>query len=121
MSSSASIDNAKCIKKLFTRFAAIYGHIWKSQFKSDAFMDFAKKEWMDALGAFSDATVTSAIDECREYHDMPPTLPQFIRCCRAIVKRQFVRVEEKPFTRTRAEIAEPNLRKMKIITGRITC
>jgi len=76
-------------------------------------MDFAKKEWMDALGTFSDATVTGAIDECREFHDMPPTLPQFIRCCKSIVKRQFIRVEEKPFIPARSEVVKLHIKKLR--------
>src|SRR3990167_11156990 len=41
---------SKRIDGLFSRFAAIYGHVWRSQFKDeDYFLPFAKKEWQVAL------------------------------------------------------------------------
>lgn len=76
-------------------------------------MDFAKKEWMDALKAFSDSTVKRAIDECRSHHEMPPTLPQFISCCRSVVKRQFIRVEEKPFMPASREVIDFHIKKLR--------
>ena len=46
--SSHSSDH-KRIDLLFSKFAAFYGHIWRSQFKDEVFFKFAKKEWVDAL------------------------------------------------------------------------
>ncbi|RUR14285.1 Vir protein [Legionella sp. km772] len=72
---------------MFTRFAVFYGHLWRSQFKNDGFLEFAKKEWLDGLGQFDDAILDKAILECRDHCDMPPTLPQMITMCRGIKKR----------------------------------
>lgn len=87
-SSSNDIDKASTrIDLLFSKFAAFYGHIWRSQFKDEAFFKFAKKEWQEALSEFTDVVLTKGILSCREFYELPPTLPQMIYCCRQI-KRQ---------------------------------
>lgn len=72
---------------MFTRFAAFYGHVWRSQFKDEGFFGFAKKEWQEGLMSFSDEVLNKAIVHCRETCEMPPTLPQVIILCRQIKKR----------------------------------
>lgn len=85
--SSACNAIDKQIENLFTRFAVFYGHLWRSQFKSDGFLEFAKKEWSEGLGVFSDEILNQAILMCRDYCAMPPSLPQMIGFCRDIKKR----------------------------------
>lgn len=80
----------KRIDLLFAKFAAFYGHIWRSQFKDEVFLKFAKKEWQDALSEFTDEVLTKAILNCREFYEMPPTLPQLRQFCRQIKKQTFV-------------------------------
>lgn len=75
------------IEYLFSKFAAAYGHIWRSQFKTDAFTIFAKIEWQDGLSQFSDKTVNEAIEACRRYFEKPPTLAEVVSCCREIQNR----------------------------------
>lgn len=72
---------------LFSRFAAFYGHVWRSQFKDDVFLRFAKEEWLDALSQFSDVILDKSILQCRDFYELPPTLPQLLRCCREIKKQ----------------------------------
>src|SRR3990167_277191 len=86
MSSNSSVVNniSKNIELLFSKFAAWYGHIWRSQFKDEGFIGFAKKEWQDGLSEFSDVVLNKAILNCREFYEFPPTLPQMIQCCRQI-------------------------------------
>ena len=72
---------------IFTKFAAFYGHVWRSQFKEEGFLVFAKKEWIEGLNQFSDEVVTKAVINCRDLCEMPPTLPQVIAFCRQIKKR----------------------------------
>ena len=67
---------------LFAKFAAFYGHVWRSQFKDENFFKFAKKEWAEGLSEFSDAVLDKAILNCRENCELPPTLPQIIISCR---------------------------------------
>lgn len=72
---------------MFSRFAAFYGHVWRSQFKDEDFLEFAKKEWLEALRSFDNDILLKAIVSCRESIDMPPTLPQMVELCRKIKKR----------------------------------
>ena len=77
----------KRIDMLFSRFAAFYGHVWRSQLKDEMFLKFAKTEWQDGLSEFTDAVLTKAILDCRTFYELPPTLPQMIQCCRQIRKQ----------------------------------
>ena len=68
-------------------------------------MKFAKKEWSLGLKNFDDATIKNAITNCRDFYEMPPTLPQVIRVCRDIKKRQefsTAKKEVEPINRTLA-------------------
>ncbi|HAT8965353.1 TPA: Vir protein [Legionella pneumophila subsp. pneumophila] len=98
---------------MFTRFAVFYGHLWRSQFKSDGFLEFAKKEWLDGLSQFSEDILNQAIIECRDYCEMPPTLPQMIGCCRDIKKRNNFYVAPKEFTPPKREVVEANIKQCK--------
>ncbi len=100
---------------MFTRFAVFYGHVWRSQFKSDGFLGFAKKEWLEGLKPFNDDTLNQAILECRDFCEMPPTLPQMIRCCRGIKKRTTFYVVSKAIIPARAEVVEASLKKCREI------
>jgi hypothetical protein len=84
MSSNSSVIHKadKCIDLLFSKFAAFYGHVWRSQFKDELFLKFAKKEWQEGLMKFSEETINKAVYVCREQSDMPPTLPHMIGLCR---------------------------------------
>lgn len=42
-------EGRKRIDRLFLRFAAMYGQVWRSQFKSDEFLVFVKGEWQQGL------------------------------------------------------------------------
>lgn len=102
-SSANSKKVAERIEKLFTKFAAFYGHVWRSQFKSEGFLEFAKKEWQEGLKSFSDEMLIKAIQHCRDFQEMPPTLPQLIGICRDMRKRQdFFRKTEKPVSATKS-------------------
>ena len=98
--SSSSKDIYKVDKRidlLFSKFAAFYGHIWRSQFKDEVFLKFAKKEWQEALSEFTDEVLTKAVLNCREFYEMPPTLPQMRQCCRQIKKQTFVDVVKETY------------------------
>ena len=88
---------SKRIDGLFSRFAAIYGHVWRSQFKDeDYFLPFAKKEWQEALADFSDSVLDKAIVACRNFYELPPTLPQVMQCCRSAEERIAYKPPEQP-------------------------
>ncbi|HAT4425644.1 Vir protein [Legionella pneumophila serogroup 1] len=98
---------------MFTRFAVFYGHLWRSQFKSDGFLDFAKKEWLEGLSQFSDEILNQVIIDCREHCEMPPTLPQMIGFCRDIKKRNAFYVASEKHQPTSKEVVEEHIRQCK--------
>lgn len=106
-------SQAKRIEVLFSRFAAFYGHVWRSQFKNDGFLKFAKKEWLDALSGFSDTVMNKAILECRDSYELPPTLPQLIQCCRQIRKRHDFYLVKKDYVPAKKEVVIAHLKQCK--------
>ena len=110
---NATDSSKKRIENLFTRFAVFYGHLWRSQFKSDGFLEFAKKEWLDGLSQFSDDILNQVILDCRDHYDMPPTLPQMIGLCRDIKKRMSFYVAPKESKPTSKAVVELHIRQCK--------
>jgi hypothetical protein len=108
--SNATNNSKKRIENLFTRFAVFYGHVWRSQFKNDGFLEFAKKEWLEGLEPFSDETLNQAILDCRDSCEMPPTLPQMIGFCRNIKKRNTLDVPDVEYTLASREVVQAHLR-----------
>ena len=81
---SADLEKQKSrIDSLFLRLAAMYGHIWRSLYKSDAFLAFTKSEWLDGLIRFEDKDIEKTLMTCLNNWELPPTLPQFVESCRA--------------------------------------
>jgi hypothetical protein len=107
-------DDRKRIERLFLRFAAIYGHIWKSIYKCESLLHVAKEEWLINLKRFTNKVVKEALANCTEKLSHPPTLPQFISTCKAIENRgkEFF-TRESPTIRICSDIAEFNLKKMR--------
>lgn len=110
---SATDIRKKCIENLFTRFAVFYGHLWRSQFKSDGFLEFAKKEWLEGLSQFSDEILNQVIIDCRNNCEMPPTLPQMISFCRDIKKRTAFYVTPEKYQPASKELVEENIRQCR--------
>ena len=111
--SSACNFTGKRIENLFTRFAVFYGHLWRSQFKNDGFLEFAKKEWAEGLGQFSDEVLNQAILACRDHCDMPPSLPQMIGFCRDIKRRNTFYVPSEAYQPASKTVVEENIRQCK--------
>lgn len=105
--------DGKRIDILFSRFAAFYGHVWRSQFKDEGFLGFAKKEWAVALGEFTDATLIKTILYCREAYEMPPTLPQVIHCARQLRKKNTFYVVNKDHVPVAPDVVISNLKQCK--------
>ncbi len=106
----------KRIDTLFLRFSVIYGHVWQSLYKDEAFIALAKKEWRIALRSFDNPTIKAALEHCREYSSYPPTLPGFIQLSKSIVKRN---TPYTPWivegTRASLEAAETHLQKIRTL------
>ncbi|WP_064115044.1 hypothetical protein [Legionella bozemanae] len=115
-SNSASIEEQrKRIDRLFLRFAAMYGQVWRSQFKSDEYLVFVKNEWQQGLFDYADNILELAIELCRKNKELPPTLPQFIDFCKNCSKRSaFFERDESP-KKNNPEVAKTHLQKIKQI------
>lgn len=117
--------NVKRIDRLFLRFAAFYGHVWRSLFKSDEFLTFTKKEWQQGLIDFEDNLLEKAADVCRANQGYPPALPLFIDICKSLKNSVVPTLNEKQVkssvTAITPEIAEENLRKIKAILRMSHC
>ncbi|HBD7398703.1 TPA: Vir protein [Legionella pneumophila] len=93
----------------------MYGQVWRSQFKSDEFLVFAKGEWQQGLLAYADNTLELAIELCQKNRELPPTLPQFIDFCKKCSKRDSFHVPREYSKNNNPEIAETHLQKIKQI------
>lgn len=82
LNSVNSARHQKRIDRLFLRFSAMYGHVWLSIYKTEAYLDYTKKMWLDALLKFEDKSIEYALQLCLNKYTFPPTLPQFIECCK---------------------------------------
>lgn len=110
-----SEDSRKRIDRLFLRFAAMYGQVWRSQFKSDEFLVFVKGEWQEGLFSYEDKVLELAIEVCRKNKELPPTLPQFIDFCKNCSKRNSFYVPDRSPKNNNPEVAKTHLLKIKAI------
>lgn len=117
-SSGGNQKTSRCIDLIFSKFAAFYGHLWRSQFKDEAFLTFAKKEWQEALGEFSEAVIKKAVLNCRDFYQLPPNLPQMVQCCRQIKKQTMFYAVEETKKPTNKAIVEACLQECKQILNR---
>ena len=98
---------------LFSRFAAIYSHVWISSYSTADSLKFAKFEWSDALRRFDNQALKQALIECREHNKFPPTLPEFIACCKEkVARRRPTIVETKPIQPADPVVAQGHLKAM---------
>lgn len=107
-----SPEALKRIDSLFLRFAAIYGHVWKSLYKSDEFLIFSKKEWFHAVKEFDDLVLDKALATCRKTRKYPPTLPEFIESCN-LFKTKNVIPEISPIKMASPETVIAHLNRMR--------
>ena len=112
-SSNHTEKHKKRIDNLFLKLAAMYGHVWKSLYKSDEFLAFTKDEWLNALARFDDEIITKALLYSRNHYEYPPTLPQFIECCKAHSNRVFAL--ERHTSDRNITVAHEALNKIRII------
>lgn len=98
---------------LFSRFAAMYGHIWISSYPSADSLKFAKCEWSDGLNRFDNQALKQALIDCREHNKFPPTLPEFIACCKEkVARRQPKNLATEPVQPADPKVAQEHLKAM---------
>jgi len=111
-------SSGKCtdrVNKVFLKFSIFYGHIWRSQFKNEHFLSLARNGWQQALEDFDEAVIDEGMEECLKHREMPPTLAQFIDCCKQLSHKNAGFYSPEPVVMANPTIAEANLKKMKLM------
>ena len=103
----------KCIDRLFLTFSAYYGQVWRSQFKSDEFLTFAKNTWVEALMAFEEKHIEEATKLCRNKKDFPPTIPQFVDMCNLFKNKNNGLEPKERYQKAKPEVAQYNMQKIR--------
>lgn len=71
------------VRRLFERFAEVYGSQKAAAMWADVGIDRLAPVWAEALGRFDAATLASAVRALPERESMwPPTLPEMVALCR---------------------------------------
>lgn len=121
-SSSAQAEPTKLVATdvrmdiLFSRLGAIYGQLWWNNYRTEELLILAKKEWGETLDRFDNQTLKEVLVLYRERRNYPPSLPQFVECCKEAMARRIpssLRKElSKPCT---LEVAKQHIAVMKKI------
>jgi hypothetical protein len=93
----------------------MYGHVWRSIYKTDEFLDYTKKAWIDGLMKFEDKSIEHALQLCLKKCPLPPTLPQFIECCKAHQNTDVFYQKQESVQKADLTMAEMHLNKMRTI------
>lgn len=119
MSSNKELNEIQkgIINRLFMKLATIYGNGWRNQFKTQAYLEEAKKQWQDALKGYDEVILHKAVKICREHHKFPPNIPEFIACCKHANKKDNFFKPEKVIKAPK-EVADKNLNQIYQIVGR---
>lgn len=89
-----STDPRKMISRLWERMTALYGSRWGIEYGPALTADGAAlapvaRVWAEALAEVSPDLIAAALRVCTDERtsEHPPTLPEFLRLCRAKAKR----------------------------------
>ena len=113
-----STSSGKCIENantIFLKFSIFYGHVWRSQFKNEHYSTLARKEWSKTLQVFNEELIEKAIQECLEHREFPPTLTQFVECCKQLGNRNKGFYVPEVAKNTNPLVAQAYLKKIKSI------
>jgi hypothetical protein len=105
----------KRVERLFLRFSAMYGHVWRSIYKTDESLSYTKKTWADELMRFEDKSLEHALRACMQACSFPPTLPQFIEFCKSHQKSDGFFQSKDELKKPEPAIAKMHLEKIKSI------
>lgn len=100
---------------LFTRLGAIYGQLWWNNYRTENLLLLAKQEWSEGLKRFDNQIFKDVLVVYREQKNYPPSLPQFVESCKAILARRVPPPAEKEIRSSSIEVAELHIAAMKKI------
>ncbi len=80
----AKLEGLSLMDHLFNRLEGMYPNLWRASFRVESSLANWRAAWAEA---FSDEAITpheiaTGLTVCRRRHEMPPSLPQFLRACR---------------------------------------
>lgn len=75
----------------------------------------ARIGWQEALEGVEEQVLDQAIEECLKQRDMPPTLSQFLDCCKQLSNKNAGFYTPTAVEKANPTVAEANLRKMKLM------
>lgn len=111
---SLSLEESR-IDNLFLSFLSAYGHTWLSIYKSKDSLAHGKKTWLKELLEFDNESLEYAIDKCIKHYRLPPTLPQFVECCKSYSRHTDFFKKEEEVLKQDKRIADFHLQKIKAI------
>jgi hypothetical protein len=79
--------NRTWMKQLYNRLNSAYPIRWKSHFIDERSIDQWRETWAAALDRerITGEQVRIALERCETIYEWPPSLPEFIRECKAVV------------------------------------
>lgn len=77
------LDGLALIDHLYNQMDGMYPNLWRANFKGESAIANWRASWLEA---FIDEGITpqmaaAGIKACRRVHDMPPSLPKFLKAC----------------------------------------
>lgn len=98
---------------LFTRLGAMYGQFWWSNYRTESLLLLAKQEWSEGLKRFDNEILKEVLVTYREQKTYPPSLPQFVECCKGALNRRMpAPLREKYKTTSNQEVAKQHIKAM---------
>jgi hypothetical protein len=72
------------MKRLYNRLDAMYPNRWRAAFPDDHNLSTWAEVWAEAFveEGIQPEMIQQALSVCRKRHEWPPSLPEFLACCR---------------------------------------
>ena len=79
----AKLDGLALIDHLYNQLDGMYPNLWRANFKNEQAIANWRVAWLEAFveEGITPQLAAAGIKVCRREHDMPPSLPKFLRAC----------------------------------------
>lgn len=80
----AKLDGLALIDHLYNQLDGMYPNVWRANFKGEQSIANWRSAWVEAFveEGITPQMAAVGVKVCRREHDMPPSLPKFLRACR---------------------------------------
>ncbi|MBA4710529.1 replication protein P [Aquitalea aquatica] len=78
------LDGLALIDHLYNQMDGMYPNLWRANFKGESAIANWRASWLEAFveEGITPLMAATGIKVCRREHDMPPSLPKFLKACR---------------------------------------